>query len=129
MMTLSEFARTLGAKDEQPRKKRNVMGYLGAGSVLGVGGVEGSKYFAKKHGESAINALTELGDRNTKSIIKGKIPDNKMQEEWAKEIGKKHKVFRNRNLAYGALGLGALGTGLMAKGVYNAIKNRQEGKM
>jgi len=119
MMTLSEFARTVGAKDEQPRKKRNVMGYLGAGGVLGVGGVGASKYYGNKASEGM--------DKIDKKLYSKVFTDAAEEANYIKPLYKKYKVFRNRNLAYGALGVGALGTGLMAKGAYNAIKNRQEG--
>jgi hypothetical protein len=39
---------------------------------------------------------------------------------------KKPGRYKNRNLAIGALGVGALGAGLVAKGAYNAIRNRQQ---
>jgi hypothetical protein len=118
METLSSFARTQGAKDKQERKKRNVYGYLGGGGVLGVGGLTGAKHFTKKYRIAVDKAFDEI-------IEKG-IPQNTTVIDFDPKIGRKYGVYKNRNLAYGALGVGALGAGLVAKGVYNDIRNIQQ---
>jgi hypothetical protein len=123
METLSSFARTQGAVDRQERKKRNVLGY-GYGSVAtGAAGIGAATYLGNKANQAGMRAYdeTDKAYRAAKGTMTGDVAKN-----MNKNLAKKYGFNKNRNLAYGALGLGALGAiGLSRKAYANQSYNNK----